>query len=114
MQGVKEAILLLKQYGTPVFASAVTAAKFTAWAGIVSGTLGVILSFVLLWWLLPKLKDVEADKEKEIKAEDNFGSRLGGWAFFISCALVALAFAIGGVYELVSLDYQAYKLMLFK
>ena len=114
MEGVKEAILLLKQYGTPVFASAVTAAKFSAWAGIIGGIITFILAFVILKWILPKIQDVEEDKEKEIEAEDNLGMRLVAYGFAIFVAAVAMAFAIDGIYQLVSIDYQAYKLMLFK
>jgi hypothetical protein len=115
MQGVKEAIILLKQYGTPVFASAVAASKFAAWAGILGGIATAILWFVILKYLvLPYIQDVKADKEKEIIAEDNRLGRGVAWGCAIILALFAITFSITGVYELVSLDYQAYKLMLFK
>jgi len=116
MQGVKEAILLLKQYGTPVFASALTAAKFTAWAGIIGGSVVAILAMVVLWLVLPKLADEEAYVEGNVHHQkvNNQGPRMVAWGVAGFVMAFAICFAIGGVYDLVSLDYQAYKLMLFK
>jgi len=114
MEGVKEAIILLKQYGTPVFASAVAGAKFTAWAGIIGGILGAALCFILLYYVLPHFKDVPADEENDKEAESMEVERGVAWIITIVIALLSLSFAIGGVYELVSIDYQAYKMMLLK
>lgn len=114
MEGVKEAIMLLKQYGTPVFASAVAGAKFMAISWILGSIVAIVLCLIC-WKYVPNvLKDVEEDLEKDIKAENNEGMRFGAQVCLILTIILALVFLFNGIYELVSIDYQAYKMMLFK
>lgn len=108
MFDVKEAIILLKQYGTPVWASALAGLKFSAWAGIGIGAIGFLA--VLVFWLAfwPKVWD---------KIKDNYDKSgtltlVGLGTFFV--LLISLVLVVGGVHSLVSLDFQAYKLMLLK
>jgi hypothetical protein len=109
MQGVKEAIILLKQYGTPVFTSAVAGAKFSAWAGIIGGGLGALFLLIALLWFRGKVKKA---KGTELQLKDDT---------VIMCHVITgmmiimgIVFMINGFYELVSIDYQAYKMMLLK
>lgn len=100
MEGVKEAIILLKQYGTPVFASAIKGAKFMAFSKIGGSVAMVLIALLGLKFLWKKFG--EGDPQFLI-------GLVAGILILFSVIL-----GIDGIYELVSLDYQAYKMMLLK
>lgn len=109
MFDVKEAIILLKQYGTPVWTSALAGVKFSAWAGIGIGAVGFLAIAIFYLFIWPKLW------EKTIKdMYDKSGPLAAAGIFTFLIALIATVLLVGGIHSLVSLDYQAYKLMLFK
>ena len=98
---VKEIIILLKQYGTPVWVSAMTGAKFTAWLGISAGVLGFIA--ILAYFLL---------LHKKWKEENNGLTEV--YIVIGGIALLAITFFMCGIYKLATLDYQVYKMILLK
>lgn len=100
MLDIDKAILLLKQYGTPVWKGAMTAAKVSA---VIKFSWSIIL-FVLAATIL-KLCWKETN-DKDMKAIITI----------IVVALTGISIALGmdGLKEIFSLDFQAYKLMLFK
>lgn len=96
---VDKAILLLKQWGTPVFKSALAGAMFKAWAAIACSIFAAFLTLVLFKYIWPKAKG-----EPKVALA----------IITIIILVVSMCFLFEGVYQLLSLDYQVYKMMLLK
>lgn len=110
---VDKAILLLKQWGTPVWMSALAGAKFVAVSKILIAALFIISSAWTVKILFNRF-GLESDKDRDKDDLKNKDVRLIVLIVAIIVVGFCISFAVDGIYELVSLDYQAYKMMLLK
>ncbi len=93
--------------------SALAGAKFVAWSQILIAILVIGFSIWGARWIT---SDFDYSKDAEKKSGEWKASETKLVVYVIAFFVIGLAisFIITGAYELVSLDYQAYKMMLLK
>lgn len=108
---IDKAILLLKQWGTPVWASAMAGAKFLALSKIIISITIIAFTVGAIVYLRPWMRSRPETSDMNIT---KIQAKLIVFVVSITLLFFCIGFMIDGFYGLTTLDYQAYKMMMLK
>ena len=109
---IDKAIVLLKQYGTPVWKSAVAGVKFKAIASMSVSLIGLILLIICFRYVWNSIDEHEGESTDSSWSRAEL--RVIMLIVFGGLAILAGIWFFDGAYSLVALNHEAYKLMLLQ